>query len=132
MSDRIGAATCDHQPLVAIRSLRLVVSSSGPLGWTRVSHCELDLQRSTPENPWHAHRREEPLKPGETMPVEIEIWPSGTRFRASEQLRLLIHGRPRPAVPAGSGPDGPRLDPQRGRPRHSRRQSVGHLHTRAG
>jgi predicted acyl esterase len=63
------------------------------LGCLRVSHRELDLQRSTPEQPWHTHRREERLKPGEAMRVEIEIWPAGTRFRASEQLRPLIQGR---------------------------------------
>ena len=27
------------------------------------------------------------------VPVDIEIWPSGTRFNAGESLRLVIHGR---------------------------------------
>jgi Predicted acyl esterases len=71
------------------------------LAWFRVSHRELDLQRSTPEQPRHTHRREERLKPGETAPVEIEIWPSGTRFRASEPLRLLITGRHVEQYPPG-------------------------------
>lgn len=63
------------------------------LGWLRVSHRALDEQRSTAERPWHSHRGEERLRPGETVAVEIEIWPSGTRFGAGESLRLVIQGR---------------------------------------
>ena len=62
------------------------------LGWLRVSHRELDAERSTPEQPWHTHRSEQLLEPGETVPIEVEIWPSGTRFAADEQLRLVIQG----------------------------------------
>jgi predicted acyl esterase len=62
------------------------------LGWLRVSHRELDEARSRPEQPWHTHLREQPLKPGEIVPVEIEIWPSGTRFQKGEQLQLIIQG----------------------------------------
>jgi predicted acyl esterase len=62
------------------------------LGWLRVSHRELDPARSTPGQPWHTHRREELLEPGEVVAVEVEIWPSGTRFEAGEQLRLIVQG----------------------------------------
>lgn len=62
------------------------------LGWLRVSHRELDPTRSTPYQPVLAHRRELKLNPGEIVPVEIEIWPSGTLFHAGETLRLLIQG----------------------------------------
>jgi predicted acyl esterase len=73
------------------------------LGWLRVSHRELDPQRSTPWQPWHTHRREERLAPGEVVPVEIEIWPSGTHFHAGETLRLVVQGSdvnkyPRPLI----------------------------------
>jgi predicted acyl esterase len=62
------------------------------LGWLRASHRELDPERSTPERPWHPHRRREPLPAGEAVPVEIEVWPSGTRFAADESLRLVVAG----------------------------------------
>ena len=62
------------------------------LGWLRVSHRELDEQRSTPEQPWHTHQRELRLGPGEVVPVEIEIWPSSTRFMAGERLRVVVQG----------------------------------------
>lgn len=62
------------------------------LGWLRVSHRELDPALSTPGQPWHSHRREVPLEPGEVVAVDIEVWPSGTRFDAGEQLRLIVQG----------------------------------------
>lgn len=62
-------------------------------GWLRASHRELDPQGSTPEQPVHLHRREERLNPGEIVPVEVEIWPSSTLFRAGEQMRLVVLGR---------------------------------------
>lgn len=70
------------------------VLERGPvaLGWLRVSHRELDEARSTENRPWHTHAREEPLAPGEVVPVDVEIWPSGTRFEAGEALELRIMG----------------------------------------
>jgi predicted acyl esterase len=68
---------------------------NGPvaLGWLRVSHRELDAERSRPEQPFHPHTREWLLHPGEPVPAEIEIWPSATRFAAGERLRVLVQGR---------------------------------------
>jgi len=67
---------------------------NGPvaLGWLRVSHRELDETRSTPELPVHKHERSLKLQRGEIVPVEIEIWPSGTRFGEGETLRLVVQG----------------------------------------
>ncbi len=67
---------------------------NGPvaLGWLRASHRELDEARSAPWRPVHRHVREQLLHPGEVVPVEIELWPSSTLFRAGETLRVLIKG----------------------------------------
>lgn len=62
------------------------------LGWLRVSHRELDEKRSTEHQPVLKHARELKLKEGEIVPVDIEIWPSGTRFEAGEGLRLVVQG----------------------------------------
>jgi predicted acyl esterase len=62
------------------------------LGWLRVSHRELDRQKSTPYQPYHKHQREIKLKEGEIVPVEIEIWPSSTIFDRGEILRLIVQG----------------------------------------
>ncbi|MBO0694169.1 MAG: hypothetical protein J2P58_14790, partial [Acidimicrobiaceae bacterium] len=82
-------ASGQHVPFSFLNSLE-----NGPvaLGWLRVSHRELDPDRSTPERPWHTHRSEERLGPGEIVPVEVEVWPSGTRFGAGETLRLIVQG----------------------------------------
>lgn len=63
------------------------------LGWLRASHRALDETRSRPEQPFHPHTHKEPLKPGEPVPLEIEIWPSSTLFHAGETLRLIVMGR---------------------------------------
>jgi putative CocE/NonD family hydrolase len=67
---------------------------NGPvaLGWLRVSHRELDENRSTPWQPVHSHLREDRLSPGEIVPVDIEIWPSSSLFTGGETLRLVIKG----------------------------------------
>lgn len=63
-------------------------------GFLRVSHRELDPARSTPGQPWHTHRREQLLKPGEIVPVDIEFWPMGCLWRAGETLRIRVAGHP--------------------------------------
>jgi predicted acyl esterase len=69
-------------------------SEEGPvaLGWLRASHRALDEARSTPWQPVHLHTAEEPLPSGVPVPLEIEIWPSSTLFRAGETLRLIVQG----------------------------------------
>jgi predicted acyl esterase len=66
----------------------------GPIayGWLRVSHRELDEERSTPYQPVHRHQRELKLKAGEIVAVEIELWPSSMLFEAGEALRVTVLG----------------------------------------
>jgi predicted acyl esterase len=62
------------------------------LGWLRASHRELDPERSSANQPVLLHRRELKIPPGEVVPVDIEILPSGTAFEKGETLRLVIQG----------------------------------------
>lgn len=62
------------------------------LGWLRASHRELDVQKSSDYQPVLAHQRALKLEPGAVVPLEIEFWPSGTRFEAGERLRLIVQG----------------------------------------
>lgn len=67
---------------------------NGPvaLGWLRVSHRETDPGRSSELQPYHRHDREDLIEPGAIVPVDIELWPSSTCFRAGETLRLVVQG----------------------------------------
>ena len=69
--------------------------TKGPvaLGWLRVSERELDVERSSPWQPILTHENPQPIEPGEIVPVDIEILPSSTLFRAGETLRLIVQGR---------------------------------------
>ncbi|MFZ0449428.1 MAG: CocE/NonD family hydrolase [Desulfatiglandaceae bacterium] len=64
----------------------------GAPGLLRVSHRELDEERSTPFEPVHTHRREQLLQPGEVVPVEIDIWPTSKFWHAGEQIRVVVSG----------------------------------------
>jgi putative CocE/NonD family hydrolase len=68
--------------------------NDGPvaLGWLRVSHREIDQEKSTSYQPYYKHRKEIKLKDTEIVPVEIEIWPSSTLFEGGEKLRIVVQG----------------------------------------
>ena len=61
-------------------------------GFCRVSRRALDPERSTPWQPVASGTSEERLRPGEIVPVEIEIYPSSTFFAAGEALELIVAG----------------------------------------
>ncbi|KKW91612.1 CocE/NonD family hydrolase [Sphingobium chungbukense] len=63
------------------------------LGWLRASRRHLDPLRSRPWRPFQSLERTEKLRPGEVVPVELEILPSSTLFEPGETLRLAISGR---------------------------------------
>ncbi|MCE5253163.1 MAG: acyl esterase, partial [Actinomycetia bacterium] len=42
--------------------------------------------------PWHPFKNPQKLKPGEIVPVEIEIYPSSRMWHAGEQLRVEVMG----------------------------------------
>ena len=63
------------------------------MGWLRASHRALDPDRSLPYRPWHSHDHHEPLTPGETVPLDIEIWPTSVVIPARYRLGLTVQGR---------------------------------------
>lgn len=64
----------------------------GAQGLLRVSNRELDEARSTPSEPYHLHRREKRLNPGEIVPVEVGLWPLGMFWHAGQQLQVVVQG----------------------------------------
>lgn len=69
----------------------------------RYSHGVLTERRSEAE-PYYPFTTEQKLKPGEIVPVEIEIWPMGLMFGKDEILQLTV-GAYQPAnaaIPFGS------------------------------
>ncbi|KAF4778903.1 hydrolase CocE/NonD family protein [Colletotrichum scovillei] len=65
-------------------------STIGPTGALRLSHRELDTNRSTDLEPFLLHTSEKLLSPGEIVPVDIPLWPVALRFHAGELLSLNI------------------------------------------
>lgn len=75
-----------------VSPLVLGAPNFGSSGRLRVSHRQLDPKRSTPAEPYLTHTSEERLTPGQIVPVEIAIWPTGMLWHRGEQLRLLVAG----------------------------------------
>jgi len=63
------------------------------LGWLRASQRKLDPARSLPYRPWHTHDEEWPLRPGEPVELDIEIWPTSIVVPPGYQLALNVRGR---------------------------------------
>jgi uncharacterized protein len=63
------------------------------LGWLRASQRKLDAQRSPPYRPWHTHDEEWPLKPGEPVELDVEIWPTSIVAPPGYRLALTVRGK---------------------------------------
>jgi uncharacterized protein len=63
------------------------------LGWLRASQRKLDPALSRPYRPWHSHHEEWPLKPGEPVEVDVEIWPTCIVLPPGYRLALTIRGK---------------------------------------
>ena len=59
-------------------------------GWLKVSRRELDPVESTEWHPVQLGSSEKLLKPGEVVPVEIELYPSSTFFSAGESIQVIL------------------------------------------
>jgi predicted acyl esterase len=62
-------------------------------GWLRASHRKLDAKLSTEYRPYHTHDEIQPLKPGEIVPLAIELWPTSIVVPAGHRIALSVRGR---------------------------------------
>jgi predicted acyl esterase len=63
------------------------------LGWLRASQRKLDPALSKPYRPWHPHDEAWPLKPGEPVELDIEIWPTCIVVPEGYRLALTVRGK---------------------------------------
>jgi predicted acyl esterase len=62
-------------------------------GWLRASQRKLDPRMSTLWRPYHTHDVHQPLRPGEIVPLEVELWPTSIVVPAGHRLALTVRGR---------------------------------------
>ncbi|MDQ5847740.1 MAG: CocE/NonD family hydrolase [Pseudomonadota bacterium] len=62
-------------------------------GWLRASHRKLDPELSKPYRPYHTHDEKQPLRPGEAVELDIEIWPTCIVVPPGYRLALTIRGK---------------------------------------
>lgn len=66
---------------------------SGAKGMQRASQRQTDPNKSSVAEPYHTFTSVKKLGAGEIVPVDIQIWPMGMKWRAGEQLQVLIAGQ---------------------------------------
>ena len=71
-------------------------------GWLRASHRQLDKKISTPYRPYHTHSKKQPLKPGEVVALDVEIWPTSIIVPKGYRIGLTVRGKDY-VYPGGSG-----------------------------
>ncbi len=62
-------------------------------GWLRASHRKLDPQLSTDCRPYHTHDEKQPLKAGEIVQLDIELWPTSIVVPARHRIAITVRGR---------------------------------------
>jgi predicted acyl esterase len=62
-------------------------------GWLRASHRKLDARLSTEYRPYHTHDEVQPLKAGEPVQLDVEIWPTSIVVPAGHRVALSVRGR---------------------------------------
>ncbi|MEU4650133.1 CocE/NonD family hydrolase [Nocardia fluminea] len=91
---RAAEARAYVQSLEQDGKLPATLSYTGPVGRLRVSHRALDLERSTPSEPFLTHAAEDLLTSGDCVPVELSLWPTAILVHAGERLVVEIAGHP--------------------------------------
>jgi len=62
-------------------------------GWLRASHRRLDKKISTPYRPYHSHDKIEPLRKGDVVELDIEIWPTSIVIPPGHRIGLTFRGK---------------------------------------
>ena len=62
-------------------------------GWLRASHRKLDNKVSLPYRPHHTHDKAQPLRKGEVVELDIEIWPTSVVVPAGYRVGLTVRGK---------------------------------------
>jgi len=61
-------------------------------GWLRGSHRALDPELTLPYRPYHMHKDVEPLTPGASYELDVEIWPTSIVIPAGYRIGLTVRG----------------------------------------
>jgi predicted acyl esterase len=59
-------------------------------GILKVSHRKLDPKLSRPDRPYHTHDEEQKLKPGDVVPIQVEIQTTSMVFQRGSRIRVDI------------------------------------------
>ncbi|KAH8685169.1 putative acyl esterase [Ilyonectria robusta] len=91
----------------------------GSIGILRASQRAVDESRSIhPQFPFHPHAKQDKIKPGNIVKLEIGIWAMGVDFDAGESISIRIGGQ-FPGIAEYSSFSGPRPEEEQNRGQHT-------------
>ncbi|NCB42228.1 MAG: CocE/NonD family hydrolase [Clostridia bacterium] len=99
----IASSTCDADIFVTFRLFDpegnevTIIGTNDPhafiaTGWLRASHRKLDPEKSTFYQPYHTHDEYQPLVPGQTYELNVEIWPTSMVIPTGYSYGFTISG----------------------------------------
>jgi predicted acyl esterase len=62
-------------------------------GWLRASHRKLDKKLSLPYRPYHTHDERQPLRKGQVVELDVELWPTSIAVPAGYRIALSVRGK---------------------------------------
>ncbi|WP_424172757.1 CocE/NonD family hydrolase [Bradyrhizobium sp.] len=62
-------------------------------GWLRASHRKLDEKLSKPYRPYHSHDEVQPLQPGISVDLAVELWPTSIVVPKGYRIALSVRGK---------------------------------------
>jgi uncharacterized protein len=62
-------------------------------GWLRVALRKLDPKRTSNWQPVHSFDEPQPLRPGEVIEAQVEVWPTGVFLPKGSRLALVLSGQ---------------------------------------
>ncbi len=101
---RVSSSTADADLFVVLRvfdpegrelNFQGAIDPHTPIaqGWLRASHRKLDTSLSKAWRPYHTHDEPWPLVPGESVPLDVEIWPTSIVVPAGWIVAVTVLGR---------------------------------------
>ena len=62
-------------------------------GWLRVTQRKLDPKKSSDWQSVHTHDERVPLKPGEVVQADVEVWPTAVLLPRGSRIALVLQGK---------------------------------------
>jgi uncharacterized protein len=93
LAAKVFVSTTDNEVFLSLRLFQVDEKEDRKIltgGWLRGSHRAIDLSRSEPWQPYHDHKKAEPLEPGTIYELNIGLVPTANVFKPKSKIGIRI------------------------------------------